>query len=101
MKVVMTLVFALLTMNVFANNPELQSVEIDHSVEPLTEKAMMTLKSQKHLGCSAYTQCRFGGFASCQTWGQGCTWFVQPYMYVQCTGFNHFGQWVNMVSRCF
>jgi hypothetical protein len=97
MKAFMTLLFVLLTLNVFANNSEI----IDEGVEPLTEKAIQTLMTQKHMSCQASTPCRFGGFVSCQTWGAGCTWFVQPYMYVQCTGYNQFGYWVNAVGRCF
>ncbi len=54
--------------------------------------------------CSAVTTC-FSPFRppysiGCQTYGQGCTWWVVPNHSVQCTGFDAWGRWVNFYFRC-
>ncbi|OFZ82713.1 MAG: hypothetical protein A2583_05040 [Bdellovibrionales bacterium RIFOXYD1_FULL_53_11] len=51
--------------------------------------------------CYAYTPCQNGFAVQCTTYGQGCSWYVQPYQYVQCTGFDAWGNWVNLYFRCY
>ena len=65
--------------------------------------------------CRAWTYCPNSGLTvSCETeaWGnpstggQACTWYVQPYEYVQCTGMAYdYGQnayaWTTITASCF
>ncbi len=52
--------------------------------------------------CGAYTYCPNRGYPIfCETWGAGCTWYVQPYQYVRCTGFDFYGRWVNYFLSCY
>jgi hypothetical protein len=74
--------------------------EIDHSVESISLEKVQELKSNKRNNCYAYTRCWGGRVIQCQTYGPGCTFFVQPGQYVECNGYNMFGQWVNTYAYC-
>ncbi|MBI3556579.1 MAG: hypothetical protein HY074_09975 [Deltaproteobacteria bacterium] len=50
--------------------------------------------------CYAYTACAWGGTISCQTYGDGCTFFTVPYRTVTCRGFDVYGRWVNLFFHC-
>lgn len=51
--------------------------------------------------CYAETYCpSSGATVYCQTWGDGCTWYVQPGNYVRCTGANAAGYWVDVTVPC-
>ena len=65
--------------------------------------ALLTLgvSSAQAGDCLAQTFCpNRNVYIFCETWGYSCTWYVQPYQYVQCTGFDLYGQWVNVVQSC-
>lgn len=53
----------------------------------------------KNAVCYGTTRCANGFVATCETYGQGCTWFVTNNG-VACTGFNQYGQWVRVFGRC-
>jgi hypothetical protein len=56
----------------------------------------------KAADCSAYTYCpNLDLNVYCETWGYGCTWYVQPYQYVRCTGLDPLGRWVDIVRSCY
>ncbi|OUR94807.1 hypothetical protein A9Q84_17000 [Halobacteriovorax marinus] len=76
------------------------SQEIDHSVESISLEEVQVLKDNKRNNCYAYTQCWGGRRIQCQTYGDGCTFFVQQGQYVECNGYNRYGQWVNANAYC-
>jgi hypothetical protein len=51
--------------------------------------------------CQAHTYCYNGQVITCEAWGQGCSWYVQPGQYVTCTGFDRFGYWGNFYAYCY
>lgn len=75
--------------------------EIDHSVETLSSEEINILKSNKVNTCYAYTQCWGGRMIQCQTYGSGCSFYAQQGQYVQCSGYNNWGQWVNTHATCY
>lgn len=96
------LIFSIFSTSLFAQLPDYSiSQEIDHSKERLSSNEIETLMSNKYANCNASTQCFNGRFIQCRTYGQGCTFYVRPGQYVQCTGYNQWGQWVNTVARCY
>ena len=50
--------------------------------------------------CSAWTQCMWGRVISCEVRGPGCSWYVLPGQYVECRGYNPWGQWLVAWERC-
>jgi len=56
-------------------------------------------KEEKNAACFGQTMCPNGMVVTCQTYGQGCSWFVTNGAVV-CTGYNQFGQWVTTQGRC-
>ncbi|WP_127718352.1 hypothetical protein [Halobacteriovorax sp. HLS] len=101
-QLVLALSFVLVSFSTFAELPAYSiTQEIDHSVETLSVSQMDALKSQKNAGCYAYTRCWNGRMIQCQTYGNGCTFYSQPGQYVQCTGYNSWGQWVNTYATCY
>ena len=56
-------------------------------------------KEEKNAMCFGQTMCPNGMVVSCQTYGQGCSWFVTNGAVV-CTGYNQYGQWVTTQGRC-
>lgn len=55
-------------------------------------------------GCYAETSCAYNGVIIGKAWcyvnGPNCSWFVQPWNYVTCTGFNNAGFWGTWVYAC-
>lgn len=49
--------------------------------------------------CRAVTNCG-GYYVSCITYGAACTWFVQPGLYVECTGYDAYGRYVEFHFDC-
>ena len=77
------------------------SQEIDHSVESISSEEVQELKANKMNNCFAYTYCFGGRTIQCNTLGLGCSYYVQPGQYVQCSGYNRWGQWVNTQATCY
>lgn len=50
--------------------------------------------------CYAWTQCYSGVTVSCSTYAP-CRWFIQPYRFVECDGYDVFGQYVFVHQDCF
>lgn len=50
--------------------------------------------------CHAYTACWWGGTISCTTYGDACTWWVNPGVDVRCTGLDGRGLWVDVYFHC-
>ena len=56
--------------------------------------------------CHAYTACPNGGYVSCRVFGSSsagvqCSWYVEPYRYVQCTGYDANGYWQKYAFSCY
>jgi len=49
--------------------------------------------------CRAFTNCG-GYYVSCITYGAGCTYFVQPGLFVECTGYDAYGRYVEFHFDC-
>jgi hypothetical protein len=63
---------------------------------------VLTSKKSEANTCGAWTYCPNMGFTvRCETYGYGCSWYVQPYQYVRCTGLDFFGNWVVVTESCF
>ncbi len=74
---------------------------VHSSVEAISLEQVDQLIEQKNMSCVAATYCVDGRLLRCETYGANCTYFVQPAVAVRCTGFNIWGQWVDLVGRCF
>ncbi len=74
---------------------------VDDNVESIFLEQVDTLMNQKALSCVGATYCFDGRLLRCETYGANCTYFVQPATAVRCTGYNVWGQWVDLVGRCF
>lgn len=75
--------------------------EIDHSVESISLEKVKELKNNKANNCYAYTRCWNGRVIQCQTYGPNCTFYTQPGQYVECRGYNMYGQWVSNYAYCY
>ncbi|PIP90336.1 MAG: hypothetical protein COW01_02705 [Bdellovibrionales bacterium CG12_big_fil_rev_8_21_14_0_65_38_15] len=71
------------------------------SVEAISLEQVDQLIEQKALSCVGATYCIDGRLLRCETYGVNCTYFVQPAVAVRCTGYNVWGQWVDLIGRCF
>ncbi len=100
-KVLVLISMMLLSLTVTASDSNFPSFqEIDHSVESISLEKVKELKNNKMNNCYAYTQCWGGRMIQCQTYGAGCTFYVQQGQYVECNGYNMYGQWVNTYAYC-
>ncbi|OFZ19678.1 MAG: hypothetical protein A2X94_16600 [Bdellovibrionales bacterium GWB1_55_8] len=59
-----------------------------------------------YVRCEAFTTCPNGMPIRCWAYGNSynytaCTWSVIPGAYVECTGFNDWGQWAVSWARCY
>lgn len=50
--------------------------------------------------CYASTPCYGGYSVYCNSYGAGCSWYVQPYSYVTCTGYVG-GFWTTVTYSCY
>lgn len=76
------------------------SQEVNYNIEKISSSELKTMKENKINNCHAYTQCWGGRVIQCQTYGQGCTFYVQQGQFVECSGYNNYGQWVNTYAYC-
>lgn len=60
---------------------------------------IMKVDGEKNAMCFGQTMCPNGMVVTCQTYGQGCSWFVTNGAVV-CNGYNQYGQWVTTQGRC-
>lgn len=68
----------------------------------LTALSALVPASASAAPCQAYTYCpNLGTSVSCYAYGYGCSFYVQPYQYVTCTGFNGYGYWGTFTASCF
>ena len=74
---------------------------VDYNVDAISLEQVDAMMSQKALSCVGATYCVDGRLLRCETFGSNCTYFVQPAVAVRCTGYNLWGQWVDLVGRCF
>jgi len=72
-----------------------------YSVEPISLEQIDVFIDQKNMSCVGATYCLDGRLLRCETYGENCTFYVQPAVAVRCTGYNTWGQWVDLVGRCF
>ena len=93
----------LITMLFCLNTASASQIEerIDLSVEAISLELVDQMMEQKALSCVAATYCADGRLLRCETFGEACTYFVQPAVAIRCTGYNLWGQWVDLVGRCF
>jgi len=52
------------------------------------------------LSCYAWTSCPNGRIAQCQLYGPSCSAWIQPYRWVECRGWDLWGNWVVTRDYC-
>lgn len=107
------LIFSIIccAMLVNASENKLSQTELDSLENELSKFGSygQTLIKQEEIqlaqvnSCYAHATCwnRFGSYqVSCYSYGNGCSWYSQNGVGVQCTGYDNWGRWTSWWVRC-